>query len=994
MGYNSYKRIDRRMFSFYHAEMGSVMMSLRQSVLMMLMLGFIPCYSQEYNFNLVDTDEGLPSRIVYKSMEDRMGNRWYLSDKGIVRYDGETWHSFDTKDGYDDLGAFLIKLDLHGNIWIVTTNFHLYVFTNNRFKRIPLEVDIAWVDIDQSGRIIAMARGLELFEVTSLGAARMMPNIKLLETEKAKFHRERAYMFCCVGNGSFLVSTNIAVYFISSLNKQAKKLTSNRTNENLVVSRVFRTSANTFWFTTQKGIYQFDTSSTSFRRICALDRNEVFDLFEDTVMNQVLIGSLKGLFKLHKNQSGGRLELLLKEAVSSISTSGSGTLIITTLNDRIFSILMKAKHFTKKLFENEYIEYLRVHDGQLYGFSSIGTMFSIRGDYGKGVVKRVKSSIGSVGHIYGVVHSKSSDSLIISSDQTIIYYKERFSRFNYSKGHVGFSWIGTNDDVVSCVFDDALLSQKYPRVTYNTFSYMDKNGIWFSPRVTKSIDNVVFGNNKRGFVEIEMNGEIPKRHYVYSGLTSVTDVVKLPDQKYLIATRNQGLCICEKGKIENQIDMNDGLASNMCNKIVAHNGKYWICTNKGVSVMSLSDSITFVNYDESNFLINNEVNDLVFHKKFVYVSTSEGISVFPENVAPSKQLPQVFITQFQVNNRDTPLQSNYELPYTYNNINVSFVYPNPLATQKVRYRYVLCGSQNDTGYTEQTELRFSSLQSGEYALKIWARNAHGEWSDEPAEVKFTIVVPYWRTYWFMGLLIVGIGGIIGYGYWSYFRNKQKELAYQERLSESERKALRLQMNPHFIFNILNSLQRFILQHQPLEANKYISKLATLMRWVMINAEKQTVSIEREIKFLEVYIELEQLRLEKRFESVWQIDPSIQPDRTYIPPLIIQPIIENAIKYALSDTRIDGKLVITMKKLPDFIEVVIEDNGKGMALVKKEQEMSGKEYESTGIKSINERLKLLLGINYKGNPVNMIDLKDVNLNSIGTKVTLIIPYESE
>lgn len=956
-----------------------------------------PTQAQHYKFSKLDLTEGLPSKLVLKSIEDKEGYRWFLTDKGISRFDGQFWKAFGRKDGYTDLGAFFIKEDVHGSIWIISTNFHLYRFANNHFERVQINSDLAWLDIDHFGQVVVVSRDLQFFKVNQDLTFKQVLNLKLPRPKEVYLTGPAAYTFCFVNDSSLLVTSSLGVFFVHQKLRNVKLVSQNFTYVNKIVPRVFRSSDNRYFFSVKDKLLEFLPEQKNSREIASFEGNEIYDLNLDTVTKQMLVGSFKGLFVRNPELQHLPFQKLFDKSVTSINKASTNQIILATINDGVYKTELQAKHFSRSsFFNNTSIEYLRIFNKDVLAITVDGNIYVIKRFEDKFSCERFDYDVRSNGKVSAVVTSSTGDSLIISATQTHVLSKKGFFTLRYDEKHTGQSWlIGLNDDSVSFIFDKTILSKQYPDLTHELTKYITNTNVWLYPhRAIRNIGKRMFGQTRVGLVEFVVDHQTVKKHIIYENLMNVSDVHQISQQRFLVATQDQGLYIVKDGIVLDHIDVSSGLASNMCKRIVVHKGKYWICTNKGISVMTLSGKINFVNYDESNFLIDNEVTDIAFCKGFVYVSTSEGVSVFSENVMPIKQSPRVFVTQLQVNNLDTPLQAFYEFPYTHNNINVFYIHPNPLGTKRVQYKYVLYGSQNDTGYTEQTELRLSSLQSGEYALKIWARNAYGEWSDTPAEVTFTIAVPYWRTYWFIGLLIIGIGGMIGYGYWLYFRNKKKELAYQERLSESERKALRLQMNPHFIFNTLNSLQSFILQHKPLEANKYISKLATLMRWVMIHAEKQTVSLATEIRFLEIYIELEQFRMEQAFTCDWYIDEQVTPDRTFVPALMIQPIIENAIKYGLSDTNKPGILKIRMHQRQDVLEVSIEDNGKGRAAIKKEQELSGKEYASTGITSINERLKLLLGIDYAGNPVTIVDLEDQDGNATGTKVVLVIPYESE
>jgi LytS/YehU family sensor histidine kinase len=197
------------------------------------------------------------------------------------------------------------------------------------------------------------------------------------------------------------------------------------------------------------------------------------------------------------------------------------------------------------------------------------------------------------------------------------------------------------------------------------------------------------------------------------------------------------------------------------------------------------------------------------------------------------------------------------------------------------------------------------------------------------------------------------------------------------------------MNPHFIFYTLNSLQTFVLLNKPLAANHYIAKFSSLVRWIMSYSAKQRITLEMELEFLKTYIELEQLRFEEQFTALIEVDEELHVADTYIPSLVVQPFVENAIKYGLTGKKEKGLLKIVFKRQGNCVCVTIEDNGIGRVHVLQEQRASDKAFESTGIKNTEERLRLISGDHSKDKLVEIIDLYE-HEDPTGTKVILIIP----
>lgn len=224
------------------------------------------------------------------------------------------------------------------------------------------------------------------------------------------------------------------------------------------------------------------------------------------------------------------------------------------------------------------------------------------------------------------------------------------------------------------------------------------------------------------------------------------------------------------------------------------------------------------------------------------------------------------------------------------------------------------------------------------------------------------------------------------------RQKQKllEADLGTKLSDMKLVALRSQMNPHFIFNCINTAQNFVLHSQKEGAYEYLAKFAKLLRIVLENSGQTTISLEDEMKHIQLYMELESIRFDEKFEFEINIDPELENGVFEIPSMILQPFVENAIIHGLVN-KTDGKGVLKMvlKKAEDKLQCEIEDNGIGRKLASEIKKQKKVFYKSTAMPNIKERLKILeqnTGIELE---LEIIDLYNGNTAS-GTRVNLCLP----
>jgi len=198
------------------------------------------------------------------------------------------------------------------------------------------------------------------------------------------------------------------------------------------------------------------------------------------------------------------------------------------------------------------------------------------------------------------------------------------------------------------------------------------------------------------------------------------------------------------------------------------------------------------------------------------------------------------------------------------------------------------------------------------------------------------------------------------------------------------------MNPHFIFNSLNSIQYFILKKEPKAAYNYLTKFSSLMRMILQNSKHKSISLKEENDWLKTYLELENLRMENTLEFSITMDNDIQPDRIYVPTMVLQPYVENAIIHGLLPKEGNRKLTIEITLDGQKLKCIISDNGIGRAKSQELNKVRLKHHESTAMNLTKDRLAILNIETGDGVGPKVIDLFDSEGNSIGTRVELILP----
>jgi hypothetical protein len=391
-------------------------------------------------------------------------------------------------------------------------------------------------------------------------------------------------------------------------------------------------------------------------------------------------------------------------------------------------------------------------------------------------------------------------------------------------------------------------------------------------------------------------------------------------------------------------------------------------------------------------LISKEVLDVYKAGGKVYAATAKGLSIFKEaDMQEDTSSPKVYLTSIKVNEKDSILKPYFNLDYYQNNLRIEYVALSYKSGKDILYRYRMDGLDTAWQETKFMNIQYSTLPPGTYTFMVDARSLQGHWSGHPAMASFTIKPPFWQTWWFrtlMGLLFLGIVTAISYAIIRYYRNRN-EVA--RRLVQLEGQALRAQMNPHFIFNSLNAIHDFIADQDQRSAHLYLSRFAALIRRILELSRKPQVNLAEEIELLKLYIDLENMRFENKFDYELKVDTEDDPIDIFLPSMLLQPYVENAIRHGLTSKRGKGHLKLEIIQKGNKLLCRITDNGIGR---KAANELGGrnlKKHRSFAMDITKERVEAMNDNGQKAKAdIAIIDLVDADGNANGTTVELTIP----
>ena len=931
------------------------------------------CNAQTFSLQQYTTEDGLPGTIIYSLDQDKDGVIWLSTDGGICKFNGQNFELFKNENIKGEV-TFL-KFDSQGRLWMIDLADRVYMYHNgitSRFdqyfkgkKTFHLFEDVEqniWLchfsSISKMGQIKSNSLPDTTIFTLPLLSDRMLPfflpdsSFAIVATKGITFfknNKAQSYTYSETSPSNLrsfpygLVEFNQRPFFFStdrvySIDLEEFKILPEfeQLNDKLDsgIKKVLLDKNNNLWFATRNGVlYNQRKEDGTYHTIHLMKGDIAFNLFQDEEKN-IWIIMQDGLYKLpsdqirvYQDQKADR-DLYVVNAISDQEIITGNDKNTITIFDRDFNLKYKKK--------------LASRNERIYGFA----------------VNKEKTEL-SIAANFGFVQYE-LPSLKVKYRKTNYY---GFKTCRYSPE--GRLWFGSF--IHGGYFEDGDFFPILKKRTYAILPLGNKK-TWFG-----TVEGLYYCNdtkcNKVGNELLEQD---------------IRDIQKDKNEVLWIATQSNGIVLFKDGVLKH-ITTKNGLAGDNCQKIFLDQNYAWIATTRGISKINRQD-FTIKNIRISDGLPSNDVRDIHFQNENIYAATSRGLAVFKNDFEVYSLPPILSLKSIQINNTDTLLQEFYKLPHTSNNIKINFTSSSFKNTLGLEYQYLLKGLNDDWVSSSVSEANFSSLPPGDYSFFVKTKTPNSDWSKEKT-VSFFIEKPYWQTYWFYGITfsLFFLAGVLFF--YAIVKEFKRRNDVQKKLMQSQLTALRAQMNPHFLFNSLNSIQEFIITNDKRSANYYLSRFSRLVRNILNTSSENEIRLKKEIETLQLYLDLEALRFEKNFEHIFEIDENLDIENIYIPSMLIQPYVENAIKHGLMHKGGMRKLFVRFFKKENLLICEVEDNGVGRERAREIQKQNRKVYKSKAMSLTKERIDLLNSSDWGKLDLDIIDLKNKNNEPLGTKVII-------
>lgn len=943
---------------------------------------FSNIFGQSTEFKHFSTDFGLASSEVYCQLQDNYGYMWFGTSRGLSRFDGYEFKNFTASDGLPSNSIIKMFKDRFGRIWFSNYDGSLSLFENEEFKIYNFNdtiiklsknyyINSLLVDKDSSLWIMPALGGIykintkgEIFDYTP------QSNIRCFFFKDEGFGLINTYIYSNTKSDSIYLKVNKNGYYLYGTKNGFRK-------------NVYKIKKGEYLLSIGQDLFYikdfkiFATKSYS---------NEISGIFSDNQYNFWISVLYEGIYFYANSNLNKNPERYLfgKSPIQVFQDKQNGYWLSTTENGVYYSPSFQFISYIRYGIPLFNILSLKIFNNTLY-FSTYDRQV-VKSKLNGHNILSVESMQLRQGRDYSIsdITATSDSSIWFLGKELIKYKNDKFDVLDTLPR--SYKLYADENKIYTCTSDGMFIfGDKVEFFFYNNFPtsnalFIDKDkNVWIG-----SINGLfLFKNGK-----FEYLGKKDKNLKF-----RINDLTQL-DKYIIIATNGNGILFFNpQNNYIKQLEEKDGLNSNFVNTVYSDGKDLWAGTNKGlcrINIITKYDSLQIftTQFTEVDGLYANEIKDIDKNEDCIFLGTSQGlISFYPDKLEKNKFSPDLHIDSILANNFRVQIDTLVKLPSDKNTITIYYKAISYSAGNKVRYKYQLKGFDDKWVETGERILRFPNLLPGKYNLKLLSSTDGIIWNQAPYEFNFVIRKKFTKTIAFYSLLLI-LTFIIAFIFLVIrFTNLERDLKQKRKMMRSEQKALRSQMNPHFIFNALNSIRRYILENDSDNADFYLTSFAQLMRKVLENSKHEFIPLEEELETLKLYLELEKMRFDESFDFKLEIDENISLGKIYLPTMIIQPVLENSIWHGLAPLRKNGKLILSILKISEqSFMCVVEDNGIGR---QKASEIAEKRkgHKSTGLKNLEERLNLLNESGFIHIELITIDLFNSKGQATGTKVEI-------
>ena len=941
--------------------------------------------AQDYSYRRYDIEQGLANSTVYCMLQDQQGFLWFGTETGVSRFDGTHFKTFTTVQGLPDNQVLEMFEDSKGRIWMAPFNKSVcYYYKGKIYNQ---DNDSLLKLIKPTGHILNFAEDKDgnILMQQDTRMHLISGNHITVFNALSTTHPDNFLAAGSTTNGTFQVVVNNKLFEI--------------TNRKLVYLRnMGLTHASSRFVRIGHGMIATRFEYVGYKAITATSERmwtSAYNLQKMSILNDSVIAlNTQTGAALYNINSGVQRLFLPKEVVSTTYQDREGNFWFCTLGRGIF------------MLNSEFI-------------SNHSLVDTTRTPLGAFSMTRYKEGwlVGSdKASLFSIPKTRDRAEFLFASGYGNL--AEQIVSVSTGKDGSVIIWTGSGADSLSPAFKlkaffHGMSAKSAQEVGGKILVATGRDVLWFDRKTFKPIDTLwhersttafhrndtVFIGTLDGLIIILPNGsrmlpsaQPPQLH------RRITDI-KQGDDGVLWVSTYSGVYAYNGQTILSSINEETGLVSNICRTMSIYKDELWIGTNKGLQKIIIADPLhPRPSLILSSELASNIVNYVLADSTTVAVATPEGVSIFDKTRVAFFSGVDLYMDNIIVSGRKLERQANRSVVLSNKDNNIRFEYGgiSYRSGGDIRYDYRLLGLDSAWRQTRQNYLEYPTLPGGDYELQLRAINKF-DVKSQPLSIVFSIEKKLWQRAWFQALatifVVVALWLVLSWRARVIRRQESEKNNIRRKIASLEQLALKSQMNPHFVFNSLNSIQHYVLDKDIEGANKFITGFSRLIRQTLDISTRHEISIAEETRYLSTYLQLEKIRLENKFSFDVTVDDSIDPDEVCIPPMILQPFVENCVRHGIryrNDN--EGTITIAFKKFGSFVDCEIEDNGVGRKVALSHKSKTPIEYQSKGISLTTDRVELMNKHTARPISIHIYDLEDGNGTGTGTRVIISFPLQ--
>lgn len=929
----------------------------------------------------IDKTSGLPSNSVYDIFQDSKGFMWFATGKGICRYDGSTFKTFTSDEQTSKSGSCLAE-DGFGRIWYSNFDGYLYYVEKNVLKSLKQPTSLGYFrfGIIKDELFLLQPNMVLVYDLKTLKVKSKIDiydkeisfsyatpeKFYVLGTFLYEFSNSKKYSkhslpntFYDEINGPIMNFWNHKLIINSKSNNIYYSFKDNKFSRNILnISTNFNQNTsvvnNTIWICTTNGIIKNDLDSKETNTYFA-DQNISY-LLRDNHKNYWISTLNKGVLFI-ENFENNYIDIQPRPLSLSL---GKNEIYIGAEKDLVYKLNFK-KLVTEKVFETE-----NNHaTGQIFADTITNNLFFTSFKFN--IVKNNK---------------------IISDYAVAIKDVKKVDNKYFSFAASGISGLFSIDENLKSDWD--LIFNKNKSKEFSGFGQaMLINRVNGKSTEYNPANKTIYYATNNGLIAVTNDGKNKEIKYKNKTLHLIK-IQKYRDKIYGLSTSEKMYVINSSNEVL-PLKLPYFLSNENFNKIFICNQYCYLFTSHSVYELNfISNEVQKVLPLSSDI----EATDVLLKNNKLFFATSKGIVIKNRKEIGNYPKPKLFINEIQVNGKQRELNEFLVLQPNENDVTINFSTLSFIPNESYSVSYKINNSDWKILDSSTKNLKLSALSSGNYTILL-AINYNNQKIDFQ-QIKFEIKKPFWLSYFFIFIssLLLLLLFFTFYKYQIRKIEKQNEILLQKNeleknLNLSTLKAIKSQMNPHFFYNALNTIQSYILANDKKQAVNYLSKFSSLTRNILEMTEKEFISINEEITTMSLYLDIEKARFDKDFE--YEINTENISDLEHkIPSMLLQPYIENAVKHGLLHKNGLKKLLITFSKNGDKIRIEIDDNGIGRQKSAELNAIKNKNHNSFATNAMQNRIDLLNKNNKNKITIDFIDKMNQSQQSQGTTVVIEIP----